>query len=163
MTKHLKREQGVNLGNPFERHHFIALLTAKERSVIQEVAAKHTPVALNNIIHSLGHGERTFTVRVPGQKRGWGSDCERRGNTLEGYNDFSLKSKARIWPCLSYMCHIRSIAGGWGGVRFQALLVLAHPREGEPREEVFGRGHQQLLQVVRTLCSPTQGSAKSQN
>ena len=32
--------------------------------------------------------------------------------TAKGFNDVYLEAKARIWPCLSYMCHIRSIKAG---------------------------------------------------
>ena len=35
---------------------------------------------------------------------------KRRGINLKGLQDFYLKAKARIWPWLSYMCHIRSTA-----------------------------------------------------
>ena len=35
----------------------------------------------------------------------------RRGNTSKRCKDFHPKCKARIWPWLSYMCHIHSIAG----------------------------------------------------
>ena len=28
------------------------------------------------------------------------------GNNSKGFEDFYLKDKAKIWPCLSYMCHI---------------------------------------------------------
>ena len=35
---------------------------------------------------------------------------ERRGNNLKGFTDFNLKAEARIWPWLSYMCHICSKA-----------------------------------------------------
>ena len=31
----------------------------------------------------------------------------RRGNNFKGSMDFHLKAKARIWPWLSYVCHIR--------------------------------------------------------
>ena len=36
---------------------------------------------------------------------------ERRGNNLRGFEDIYLEAKARIWPRLSYMYHIRSAAG----------------------------------------------------
>jgi len=36
--------------------------------------------------------------------------AERKGNQLKGLKDFYLNAKARIWPWLSYMCHIRSTA-----------------------------------------------------
>ena len=39
-----------------------------------------------------------------------------RGNNLKGLKDFCLKAKARIWPCLSYVCHIRA----------RAVLVLTY-------------------------------------
>ena len=38
--------------------------------------------------------------------------AERRGDNLKGCTDFSLKSQARIWSLLSYMCLIRSTADG---------------------------------------------------
>ena len=38
------------------------------------------------------------------------SASERRGSRLKGFKDFYLKAKAKIWPCLTYMCHIRSTA-----------------------------------------------------
>jgi len=44
-------------------------------------------------------------------KRFFFTASERKGNTLKN-KDFYLKVKARIWPWLSRMCHIRSIAGG---------------------------------------------------
>jgi len=31
-------------------------------------------------------------------------------NTLNGFNGVYLKAKARIWPSLEYLCHIRSTA-----------------------------------------------------
>ena len=34
----------------------------------------------------------------------------RRGNNSKGFKDFSLKAKARVWPGLSYMCHVGSTA-----------------------------------------------------
>ena len=37
---------------------------------------------------------------------------EQKGNNLTGFGDFCLEAKARIWLSLSYMCHIRSTAGG---------------------------------------------------
>jgi len=37
---------------------------------------------------------------------------ERRGNNLEGFKDFDLQAKARIWSSLSYTCHIR-LAAVW--------------------------------------------------
>jgi len=36
------------------------------------------------------------------------SSSERRGNNLNGLKDFYMNAKARIWPRLSYVCHIRS-------------------------------------------------------
>ena len=42
---------------------------------------------------------------------------ERRGNDLKGLNDFYLQTKARIWPILSYLCHIR-----WEAVRVGSPL-----------------------------------------
>ena len=50
---------------------------------------------------------------VVGQYRGRGSVepvTQRRGNNVKGVRDFCLKAKARIWPRLSCMCHIRSTA-----------------------------------------------------
>jgi len=41
-----------------------------------------------------------------------GTTFERRGNNVKHVNDFYLKAKARIWPCLSYVCNIRSTADG---------------------------------------------------
>ena len=37
-----------------------------------------------------------------------GSASERNANNLKIIQDFDLKDKARIWPRLSYVCHIRS-------------------------------------------------------
>ena len=34
----------------------------------------------------------------------------RRGNTFTAFNAFDLEAKAKLWPWLSYMCHIRSTA-----------------------------------------------------
>ena len=36
--------------------------------------------------------------------------CEPRGNNSEGFEEFDLKAKARSWPQMSFMCHIRSTA-----------------------------------------------------
>ena len=33
-----------------------------------------------------------------------------RGNTLKGFVSFNVKAKARIWPALPHMCHVRSTA-----------------------------------------------------
>ena len=33
---------------------------------------------------------------------------------LKGFDDFYKKVKARIWPGMSCMCHVRSTAGGVG-------------------------------------------------
>ena len=45
------------------------------------------------------------------------SSTVRRSNRLKGFEDFYLNAKARIWPWLSYVCHVRSTAGnrmhGW--------------------------------------------------
>ena len=30
----------------------------------------------------------------------------RLGNNLKGWEEFYLKTKARIWPWLSYICHV---------------------------------------------------------
>ena len=38
------------------------------------------------------------------------STAERRGNHSKGFKDLYLKAKARIWPGLSCMCHVRSTA-----------------------------------------------------
>ena len=35
---------------------------------------------------------------------------DRRRNILQRFRDFYLQAKARIWPCLSCMCHICSTA-----------------------------------------------------
>jgi len=35
---------------------------------------------------------------------------ERKGKNLNGVTGFYLEAKARIWPRLSYTCHIRSAA-----------------------------------------------------
>ena len=55
----------------------------------------------------------TLGLRVIKKKKkvdsGLGDASERSGNTLK--HNFSLKAKARIWPWLSYMCHIRSGLG----------------------------------------------------
>ena len=40
----------------------------------------------------------------------WSTVCERRVNNLKVSRDFYLEAKARIWPWLSYMCHIGSTA-----------------------------------------------------
>ena len=39
-------------------------------------------------------------------------DSERVGNNLKGVKDFKLKAKARIWPCMYYMCRAYSTADG---------------------------------------------------
>ena len=41
------------------------------------------------------------------------SASERRGNTLKGCKGFALKAKARTWPCMSYVGHVRSTADTW--------------------------------------------------
>jgi len=37
-----------------------------------------------------------------------GTAAERTGSHFQGLEDFSVEAKARIWPWLSYLCHIRS-------------------------------------------------------
>ena len=37
---------------------------------------------------------------------------EPRGNSLKRFEELCLIAKARVWPWLSYMRHIRSTAGG---------------------------------------------------
>ena len=88
---------------------------------------------------------------------GWGA-FERRGNNAKGYEDFRPKVQAMIWPCLSYVWHIRSTAdvtvlgtigrvwkicvfcdllSGYGGhlkASFHALHeCLAHTKPQRPR------------------------------
>ena len=48
----------------------------------------------------------------PGQlaNRTFGTAAERRGKNFKGLKEFYLKANARNWPCLSYMCHVRSTA-----------------------------------------------------
>ena len=41
--------------------------------------------------------------------------AERAENTLEGFKDLDLKAKARIWPRLDYLFHIRTTAVSSGG------------------------------------------------
>ena len=55
------------------------------------------------------------------------------GNNLKGLNDFHLKAKARIWPRLSYMCHIRSTAErpSSGDMRHTPGLPAGALKEGE--------------------------------
>ena len=36
------------------------------------------------------------------------------GTALTGFQGFNRKAMARTWPCLSFVCHIRSKAGGSG-------------------------------------------------
>ena len=38
--------------------------------------------------------------------------CFQKVNSLKGFEDFYLKDEARIWPGLSYMCHIRPSHAG---------------------------------------------------
>ena len=40
---------------------------------------------------------------------------ERSGITLEGFQGSCLQTEARIWPGMSYLCHIRSTVVGWAG------------------------------------------------
>ena len=40
----------------------------------------------------------------------WRPASERRVNTSNGLKDCYHKAMARIWPCLSDVCHIRSTA-----------------------------------------------------
>ena len=35
---------------------------------------------------------------------------ERKGNSFKDFDDFYLKAKARIWPELAYVFHVRSAA-----------------------------------------------------
>ena len=52
---------------------------------------------------------RTMRPRgVPGSLPVWLAACERRGNKLKGFNWFCLKAKSRMWPRMSYVCHIVS-------------------------------------------------------
>ena len=46
-------------------------------------------------------------------RRGWSAASGLRGNTSKRFEDFRLKAKARIWPWLSYVGHIRSAAVCW--------------------------------------------------
>ena len=36
--------------------------------------------------------------------------CERKRDKRKRFKDCCLKAKARIWPGLSYVCHVRSTA-----------------------------------------------------
>jgi len=70
------------------------------------------------------------------------SASERRGNNLGDFHDLYLQVKARIWPRLSYMCHVRSTAergepcgySGWRGLspserpRHPSVLNTGLPR-----------------------------------
>ena len=47
------------------------------------------------------------------------SASERKRRTFKHFKDICRQDKARIWSCLSYMCHIRSTAA-WA---FALLLV----------------------------------------
>ena len=38
------------------------------------------------------------------------SASERSGDKVNGFKDLHMKAKSRIWPCLSCISHIRSIA-----------------------------------------------------
>jgi len=63
-----------------------------------------TPVSLSNTTGSLykRHPGACLTHLT--------SPSERRGNNVKRFKDFDLKMKARIWPRLCYVCHIRSTA-----------------------------------------------------
>ena len=40
-------------------------------------------------------------------------------------NAFDMKAKAEIWPCLSYICHVRSTAGwGWAHLAKHGVLII---------------------------------------
>ena len=49
-----------------------------------------------------------------------------------GFRDFHLYTKARIWPWLPYVCHIRSTAGG-------RAVGRGEPRGGAFEEEALCR------------------------
>ena len=50
----------------------------------------------------------------------------RKGKTFTGFQDFYLKAKARMWPCLSYMCHVHSTA--------ESLNAAPLPKQERARE-----------------------------
>ena len=96
------------------------------------------------------------------------SAVERRGDNLEGFNDFYRKAKARIWPWLSYMCHIRSIAASVqfsiqqqllsrnvkqfrGGLAFKAHRLLYHSTLGLRVIKKRRREYSGLLLSIHTV------------
>ena len=81
---------------------------------------------------------------------GFRAATEGERNSLKGLDDFDLKAKARIWPCLSYMRRVRSNAVRvwdlwftldgfrmvvWGsGFRVSGVQeYLAHKKQSPPR------------------------------
>jgi len=57
-----------------------------------------------------------------------GTASERRGNNLKGFKHFYLEAKARIWPWLAYMCHIRPDGApipefGYGDIRVRVFDI----------------------------------------
>jgi len=65
-----------------------------------------------NMLQRRGHRLSVWQTPLPTQGRAFSSfrtpPTERRGNNLNRGKNFYLEAKARIWPRLSYMCHIRS-------------------------------------------------------
>ena len=54
--------------------------------------------------------------------------CSHFKNSLEDFKDFYLKAKARTWPWLSYLCHLRSTAA-----RDEVRVHVSFPRRGSVR------------------------------
>jgi hypothetical protein len=64
-----------------------------------------------------------------------GATAERSGNSLTEFEDLDLKSKARIWPRLSYMCHMHTpvdpqdTSGGFPSACCSAEGYFAHKKQ----------------------------------
>ena len=57
---------------------------------------------------------------------------------MKRFRDIHLRAKARIWPCLSHVCRVRSTAGTNGVLRTLRNLGLERARLGGERAPRVG-------------------------
>ena len=90
------------------------------------------------------------SVVVGGANAAW-TEVRPLGNNSNGFEDFYLEPKARIWPCLSCMCHIRSTAVGKWSWGWTEVRVVGYPPALERRENnLIGFQHFYLNAKART-------------
>ena len=88
-----------------------------------------------------GRGEARITEFMKIIVMSAGPASERTRNNLKKYKDYYLKAKARIWPGLSHMCHIRSTSG----------RGTDHRDDGHELHDDVQRGARGVLQRVAHL------------